>query len=142
MLICSIGASFPLVVESEVQVNLTVVENSTVALPFVFPPENNTEGRRLTWFKTMRGSSNKIVLYMENIPRTKWFGEFRNRNKGSLDIHSGSLTIHNAQLSDTDRYLYEVSPHRNLLMNFTINLHVISKYSAAQNSLTVLSSCI
>ena len=123
---------FSFVVESEIQVNLTVVENSTVVLPFLITPSgsNASDSHRLTWWKTVRLQHNVVTRFMEDIPRTKWYGEFRrNSNKASLDTETGSLTIHSAQLSDTDRYFYDLNPKKdNVMTNVTINLKVVSKY--------------
>ena len=108
-----------LLVENEVEVNLTVVENSTVALPFIIPPktENISESRRLEWYKTIpwyktkHSGKNRIALFMGDIKRTKWWGEFRrDSNKASLDNVTGILTFHHVQLHDTDRYFYRINP--------------------------------
>ena len=67
---------------------------------------------------------------MGDINLTTWFGEFgRDSNKASLDNVTGILTIHHAQLHDTDRYFYRINPREPYVtVNVTLNLNVIRKY--------------
>ena len=121
-------------VERELQVNLTVVENSTVSFAFIIPPatENISEYRLLVWYKTVRNRKNRIAVFAgDSGNSTKWWGEFeKDSNKASLDNVTGILTLHHAHLHDTDRYLYRISPREpHVTLHVALNLNVIREYT-------------